>query len=60
MILSNGVWLLDSIGLMAMDEEALRLSIRVAERRLPNLPGSNVELEPARRGSERSSENDRP
>ena len=48
MTLSSSVWLLGSIGLMAMDEEALRLAVRVAERRLPNLPGSNAELEQAR------------
>jgi predicted ATPase/DNA-binding CsgD family transcriptional regulator len=45
---SGSVWLLGSIGLMAMDEEALRRAVWVAERRLPNLPGSNAELEQAR------------
>jgi DNA-binding CsgD family transcriptional regulator len=42
------VWLLTSIGLLAMDEDAVRLAVRVAERRLPNLPGSRAALEQAR------------
>jgi predicted ATPase/DNA-binding CsgD family transcriptional regulator len=46
--ISNSVWLLASIGLLAADEEAVALAVRVAERRLPDLSGSNVELEQAR------------
>ncbi len=36
---SSGVWLLASIGLLAMDEDALRLAVRVAERTAAQPPG---------------------
>ena len=48
MKLESSVWLLSSIGLLAKDEEALRLAVQVAERRLPNVPGSSRDLEQAR------------